>query len=107
MHISSARLQASMFGLRPTKLLFPDRMAMDQRRITITRRTWLGLRKSENEILIAKVASVQLDNGILNSTVLCETQGGSNINVGLSVVPRNKAKGFAAELRQRVEAMGG
>ena len=106
MQISASRLQASLFGLRPTKLLFPDKMVMDDKHVTITRRKWLGLGKSENEVLISKIASVRLDNGILNATAICETQGGANVNVGVNVLPKGKAGTFVKALRQRIDAGG-
>ena len=50
---------------RPTQLFFPDTIAFEKGRVTITRRKWLGLGKSEDDIGIARVASVEIHSGHL------------------------------------------
>lgn len=98
MEIKASRLQGGMTSL--TQLLFPDRIAFVDGRVTVTKRKWLGLGRLEEDIAIARVASVRIDSGILNATVVIETQGGSTENLYVEKIPKGKARELVVELRK-------
>lgn len=84
---------------RPTQLFFPDTIAFEKGRVTITRRKWLGLGKSEDDIGIARVASVEIHSGIFNATVVVQVQGRGSLDLSVKNLPKKRAEALVAEIR--------
>lgn len=98
MQVSAVRLRPS-YILRPTAFLFPDTIAFERGRVTITRRRLFGLLKSQDDIGVAQVASVELHSGILNATVTVQTSVRRDVDLSVSNLPKKKAGELVAEIR--------
>ena len=101
MEVKATRIQGGMSSL--TQLLFPDRIAFTNGRISVTKRKWLGLGRLEEDVAITRVASVRVDSGILNATVIIETLGGATEDLYVEKIPKGKARELADEIRRSME----
>ena len=99
MEVKASRIQGSLW-FAWTKLVFPDRMEFDGSRVRVTKRHMLGLGRREDQIRIGRIASVRVDSGIFNSTIVIETQGGAVGDLRVSVLPKAKAAALADAIKE-------
>lgn len=82
----------------PTKFLMPDFMEIQEDRVRILQREWMGLRREEEVIAIERIASIRLHEGLLKATVILETFGGSKDDLRISSVSKWRARKFRDKL---------
>ena len=71
MQVSAVRLKPGNL-INWSKLIAPDTIACERGRVTITRRRMFGLLKSQDDVGVSQVVSVELHSGIFNSTVVVQ-----------------------------------
>jgi hypothetical protein len=89
-----------------TKFIMPDEMELLSDRVKIRQREWLGLKKEEESILIERIASIRLKEGLIKATVILETFGGSTGDLRMSSISKREARAFRDALHRTAEARG-
>lgn len=90
----------------PTKFLMPDQMKLEDDRVTILQREWLGLRREEEVIAVERIASIRLQEGLLKATVILETFGGAKGDLRIGSISKGKARAFRDALHEEAAARG-
>ena len=88
MEIKSSRLFAS---LSPTKIIFPDTIKLENDRLVVIKKRWLGLTGDEEEIKYERIASTRLKKGIFTATLAIETSGGSKNDLAIKAIWKKDA----------------
>ena len=101
MEVQAARLQASRI-YRLTKLMYPDRISFENDQVTVTKYSLFGVGKSEEVVSTSRISSLRLDSGILNSTIMVETQGGASCDMWVETLPQGLATALTNEIRSRM-----
>ena len=101
MEVQAARLQASRI-YRLTKLMYPDRIAFENDKVTVTKYSLLGLGKSEEVVPTSRISSVRIASGVFNSTIVVETQGGARSDMWVETLPKGPATALASEIRAQL-----
>ena len=101
MEVEASRIQASRL-YRLTKLLYPDRISLENGQVTVTKYSLLGLGRSEEVVGTSRISSIRLDSGIFNSTIVVETQGGATTDMFVETLPKAPAEALAAEIRAQM-----
>ena len=82
-----------------TKLLIPDTMVVTDKDITVTKRKFLGLSNSEENVSLDRIASVRVLNGVLFSGLVLETVGGAVNDIHIGGLPKGVARQTAEHIR--------
>lgn len=101
MEVQAARLQASRI-YRLTKLLYPDRISLENGQVTVTKYSLFGLGSNEEVVSAATISSIRIGSGILNSTIVVETQGGASSDMWVETLPKGPATVLAKEIRAQM-----
>ena len=82
-----------------TKLLIPDTMVITNKDITVTKRKFLGLSNTEENVSLDRIASVRVVNGVIFSGLVLETTGGAVSDVTIGGLPKGVARQVAGHIR--------
>jgi hypothetical protein len=72
-------------------------------RVIVIRRRWLGLVRTEDEILFKRISSVKLQRGLFTASIFLETSGGSNVMVRITRLRKDVAKKVIGIIRAKIE----
>ncbi len=82
-----------------TKLLMPDTITVKDGKIFVNKKQFFGLKGSEEEVSLEKVASVRLEKGFFTGYIKIETSGGAVDDLKVKNFSKRKAKEAIIELR--------
>jgi hypothetical protein len=99
LQVRATHLGAFLTSLSFTFLLFPPIIRVIQGRITVTKWTFLGLRRHNQEIQVTRVASVRYTKGIIWAGLLVETFGGASEDLTQKGLRKSEAKTMAENLK--------
>ena len=85
-------------GLYITKVVFPDRLEINENKICITKRRWFGLIVDTESLSLERVASVRVKNGLFSAKVFIETMGGAKQDFVIDRLWKKQAKQIKADL---------
>ena len=94
----SSRLLA---GLYLTKVIFRDRIIIDDTYVTIKKRKWFGLMLDEEQVKIKNIASVRVTTGFFSSRVRVETLGGASEDLYIHRVWKRTALKIKHEIQSK------
>ena len=99
MQVSAARFTlGNLFN--PSKLVAPDSIALEGGRVIVTRRRLFGLLKSQDDVGLSQVASVELHSGIFNSTVVVQAPARGDLDLSVSGLPKKQAQELVSQIRR-------
>ena len=101
MEVPAARLQA-IHIYRLTKLLYPDRISLENGQATVTKYSLFGLGRNEEVVSTSRISSIRIGSGILNSTIVVETRGGAASDMWVETLPKGPATVLANEIRAQL-----
>ncbi len=101
MEFKASRFWGGMFSW--TKLIMPDTITVQNDKIVVNKKTYFGLKGTEEEIPLAKVASIRLEKGFFTGHVKVETAGGSVADLKVKNFSKKKAKEAVDGLRAAAE----
>ncbi len=82
-----------------TKLLMPDTIIISDSRLTVVKRSFLGLKNTTEEMNYARIASVRVKNGFFFSDVIIETTGGATSDIYIKTLKKKTAKHAADAIK--------
>jgi hypothetical protein len=85
-----------------TGFFMPDVLRIENDRLIIRRRAWLGLKSWEEEIRFDRIASLRLKKGFLTGQIVIETNGGGLQELYLSNLWKWQANRTAKALRENL-----
>ncbi len=86
-----------------TKLLMPDTISVRDGKVTVSKKQFFGLKGTEEEVSLEKVASVRLEKGFFTGHVKIETSGGAVDDLKVKNFTKREAKKAVAGLRDAAE----
>ena len=98
MEVKAVRFQLGNI-FHPTKLVTPDAIAYERGRVTVTKRKWFGLGRSQDDIGIGQVGSVELHSGLFNATVVVQTSVRGGLDLSIENLPKKQAEALVREIR--------
>ena len=85
-------------GLYLTKVVFPDRLEINENKICITKRKWFGLIADTESLSMERMASVRVKNGLFSAKVFIETMGGAKEDFVIERLWKGAARKIKADL---------
>lgn len=85
-----------------TQMLMPDTLTIEEGRVRIRRKKFLGLATDEDEIRLDRIASVRVRKGLLGGRLLIETSGGAIQDIEFSGIWKWQADKIATAIRELI-----
>lgn len=99
LQVRATHLGALFAGVSLTGLFFPPIIRVSQGRITVTKWSFLGLRRHNQDIQVTRVASVRYTKGIIWADLLVETFGGASEDITEKGLRQSDARMMADNLK--------
>ena len=99
LEVRATHLGAFFAGGNFTGLFFPPIIKVNNGRVTVTKWTFLGLRRHDQEIQITRIASVRYTKGIFWGGLLVETFGGASEDMTEKGLSQDDARTMAEKIK--------
>ncbi|WP_027339922.1 hypothetical protein [Halonatronum saccharophilum] len=100
MKVKASRLISRGF----TSTLIPDTLSIQDNKVIVEKKTWLGLKNQQKRVTKDQLASVRINNGFFYSTIYLETTGGATEDISVDGIPKRKAKKAVIAIEDMLES---